>query len=315
MMRIKPFLFICSGFILAVQIAWGQPEQDCDAVFSTFDSLGIDVTDEMYRFQSLLVEEGYLDGSGKGFYRMFAELAENGEGGVKVSYDSLRVPDLSPSVNACVIQRIVSDHLETLFESRVNWGAMFNNPVTDSGQGDFTGSFQGFSQFVVLNMTEEDFDNEGVRLMFLGILYFTAEDKGSAPIAIGLPLMDDNAPGIEMLNSLEISIDADNRIAVGETAAGIGDVRSRVETFLLKPATGNDGQSGSKTPVRKGVRLKKEQETNYRTYLDTYNEIKAAWEAVWDELARKKTGKPFDELDEAAKSAVRALCPLVIIEE
>ncbi len=304
--------------ILAAQVAWGQPDQDCDAVFSKFAGLQIDVTDEMYRFQSLLVEAGYLDKSGNGFLKLFAKLAETGEISIRVPQDSLRIPDLSPSVSGCTVQKIAADHMESLLQSRVNWAAAFAGQPADSEPGDFTGAMKRIGQFVVWSMTEEDFDNEAVRLIFLCMLYFISEDNKGPAINLQPPGFDENEQGVALSDSLYVRIDENNILTIDGAVVGIGDVQSRVKAFLLKPIADENDQLGPKKAQQekqKGIRLKNERGTNYKTYLGAYNEIKAAWEDVWDELAQNKLGKPFDELDEAAKSDIRALCPLVIVEE
>ena len=76
--------------------------------------------------------------------------------------------------------------------------------------------------------------------------------------------------------------------------------------------------SGSKnlpsSPTKAVVSIQNDRGTNYESYLEVYNEIKAAYNELWDEAAQMKYQKSYEILDNKSKRSIRAEIPLVISE-
>ncbi len=70
----------------------------------------------------------------------------------------------------------------------------------------------------------------------------------------------------------------------------------------------------AETPKNAIVSLKNDRGTNYRTYLEVYNEVKAAYNELRDEMALKKYNKGYEEIDAEKQKEIRDEIPLVISE-
>jgi hypothetical protein len=71
----------------------------------------------------------------------------------------------------------------------------------------------------------------------------------------------------------------------------------------------------SEAPNKAIISLKNDRGTNYRTYLEVYNELKGAYYELWDELSRKKFGIPYsDDMPIAQQKVIKDEIPFVISE-
>lgn len=63
------------------------------------------------------------------------------------------------------------------------------------------------------------------------------------------------------------------------------------------------------------ISLKNDRGTNYETYLDVYNELKAAYNELWDEEAMATLGKHYSEdLPKEDRDKIKSKIPFVISE-
>jgi len=61
--------------------------------------------------------------------------------------------------------------------------------------------------------------------------------------------------------------------------------------------------------------LKNDRGTNYETYLAVYNELKGAYEELWDDLSQRRYGKPYaDDMPYAERKAIKTEIPMVLSE-
>ncbi|MEN0048013.1 MAG: biopolymer transporter ExbD, partial [Bacteroidota bacterium] len=68
-------------------------------------------------------------------------------------------------------------------------------------------------------------------------------------------------------------------------------------------------------PTKAIISLKNDRGTKYETYIEVYNELKAAYEELWDELAQRKFGQDYDdEMPKSMKKAIRTEIPFVLSE-
>ena len=70
----------------------------------------------------------------------------------------------------------------------------------------------------------------------------------------------------------------------------------------------------SEEPTKAIISIKNDRGTKYQTYLEVYNELKAAYNELWEEAAMAKHGKNLDELSNAQQKDIRNAIPLVISE-
>lgn len=112
-------------------------------------------------------------------------------------------------------------------------------------------------------------------------------------------------------NVLRILVNDQNQILIGGEMADVSDLRQRVKEFIMNP---DDDPELSISPQEAIVSLKNDRGTRYDVYLEVYNEIKAAYNELWDEEALSRFGKPYDDLAKAEKDQIKAAIPFVIVE-
>ena len=149
-------------------------------------------------------------------------------------------------------------------------------------------------------------------LIFFLVTTTIVEDKG---IMVKLPPWSEEEPDITKLktrNVFSVLVNAQNQLLVRGEQADIDDLRERAKEFIANPQNREDL---AEKPTKAIISLKNDRGTNYKTYLEVYNELKAAYSELWDELSRKKFGVPYDEdMPFAYKKAIRDEIPFVLSE-
>ena len=152
-------------------------------------------------------------------------------------------------------------------------------------------------------------------IAFLLLIFFlvttTIEmDKG---ILVKLPPWDstDVITSVADNNVLTVKLNAANQLMVEKQPAKIETLRGLTKIFIMNPAGRKDMPDSPKKAV---VSIQNDRGTAYSTYLEAYNEIRAAYNELWDEAAQKKFKRSYDLLGDKVKKSIRAEIPLVISE-
>lgn len=149
-------------------------------------------------------------------------------------------------------------------------------------------------------------------LIFFLVTTTIAEDKG---ILVKLPPWSDEEPDITKLkerNVYSVLVNAQNQLLVREEPMQIADLRENAKEFIMNPNKRPDLAEGPQNAI---ISLKNDRGTNYETYLAVYNELKGAYEELWDELALRRYGEEYsDEMPFAQRKAIRNEIPFVISE-
>jgi len=154
-------------------------------------------------------------------------------------------------------------------------------------------------------------------IAFLLLIFFLVttqivEDKG---IRVMLPPWSDEEPDITKLktrNVFSVLVNAQNQLLVRGEVTRIDELRERAKEFISNPRQMEDLAENPKKAI---ISLKNDRGTNYKTYLNVYNELKAAYNELWNEESQRMYGKPYsDELPIALRKAVRDKFPLVLSE-
>ncbi len=149
-------------------------------------------------------------------------------------------------------------------------------------------------------------------LIFFLVTTTIAEDKG---ILVKLPPWSDEEPDITKLkerNVFSVLVNAQNQLLVREEPARIGELRERAKEFITNPAKRPDLAEGPKNAI---ISLKNDRGTDYDTYLAVYNELKGAYDDLWDELSQRRYGQPYtEEMPFAQRKAIRDEIPMVLSE-
>lgn len=152
-------------------------------------------------------------------------------------------------------------------------------------------------------------------IAFLLLIFFLVtttiiEDQG---ITVKLPPWEEDpvSKQIDENNVLSVHINAENQLLVEKERTSVGQLREITKLFISNPS--NDPQKPP-SPKKAIVSIINDRGTSYATFLAVYNEIKAAYNELWEEAAREIFGKGYDQLSRAQQKRIREDIPLVISE-
>lgn len=153
-------------------------------------------------------------------------------------------------------------------------------------------------------------------IAFLLLIFFLVTttidvDKG---VLVKLPPWSEDEPDIQKLktrNVYSVLVNAQNQLLVRGELADITELRENAKEFIRNP---NKREDMAEAPNKAIISLKNDRGTKYKTYLEVYNELKAAYRELWDDEAKRKFGKEYDFLERAQQKKVRSEIPLVISE-
>ncbi|MBK7409021.1 MAG: biopolymer transporter ExbD [Saprospirales bacterium] len=148
-------------------------------------------------------------------------------------------------------------------------------------------------------------------LIFFLVTTTIAEDKG---ILVKLPPWSDQPADVQQFktrNVYSVLVNAQNQLLVRGQEMKISELRDKTKEFIANPTRREDL---SESPKRALISLKNDRGTNYRTYLEVYNELQAAYNELWEEAAFKRFNTSYEQLSNANKRTIRNEFPLVISE-
>jgi biopolymer transport protein ExbD len=118
-------------------------------------------------------------------------------------------------------------------------------------------------------------------------------------------------PKIERRNLFDISINSMDKIIIRNEDKQYTDIKE----LLIQFAT-NNGASPvySENPQVVVVSLKNDIGTSYTMYLNVYNEIKAAYNTIWNSAADKEYGRPYEQLTKDEQKIIFNKYPLTLSE-
>lgn len=166
-------------------------------------------------------------------------------------------------------------------------------------------------------MTNEINAGSMADIAFLLLIFFLVtttivEDKG---ITVKLPPWSDEEPDITKLkkrNVFSVLVNSQDQLLVRGELARVEELRERAKTFINNPLNLEDM---SEDPTKAIISLKNDRGTSYEAYLMVYNELKAAYSELWDELSRQRYGVPYSEdMPFAYKKTIREEIPFVLSE-
>lgn len=154
-------------------------------------------------------------------------------------------------------------------------------------------------------------------IAFLLLIFFLVttqivEDKG---ILVKLPPWSEVPPDPLKLvsrNVFAVLVNANNQLLVRGEPANVDELKDRAKEFIMNPTQREDL---SQAPTKAIISLKNDRGTNYQTYLEVYNELKAAYDELWDEESRRKYGLPYsEELPLEYRKEIKGKIPMVLSE-
>jgi len=112
-------------------------------------------------------------------------------------------------------------------------------------------------------------------------------------------------------NLLTIRINKANKLLVENEFVNIKKLKAQTKEFIMNPQNRNDMPS---SPDKAVVSIQNDRGTAYEAYLEVYNEIKAAYNELWDEASQQNYHENYERLNESSKKKIREKIPLVISE-
>ena len=125
------------------------------------------------------------------------------------------------------------------------------------------------------------------------------EDGGVPP----LPLPDRNV--------LTVKLNKENALLVESETMDISQLKEATKNFILNPTRSD---LLAKSPKQAVVSLQNDRETSYKAYIAVYNELKAAYEELWNNQSLKVYGKDYSLLTVGAQRNIRNQIPQIISE-
>jgi biopolymer transport protein ExbD len=149
-------------------------------------------------------------------------------------------------------------------------------------------------------------------LIFFLVTTTIVEDKG---ITVKLPPWSEEDPDITKLKSrnvFAVLVNAQNELLVRGESMEISMLREKAKEFILNPTKREDL---AERPTKALITLKNDRGTNYETYVNVYNELKAAYDELWDEMCQRKYGVNYSEdLPLAWRKSIKDEIPMVLSE-
>jgi len=138
-------------------------------------------------------------------------------------------------------------------------------------------------------------------LIFFLVVTTIDVDKG---ITVKLPPWCEENCSIDVLDDrvLSIKVNYKDELLVEGDEKQVSELRETAKLYIA--------EKGKETIIS----LQNDRSTSYDTYLSVYNELKAAFNEVWDEEALTVFGALYEDLNAASKKEIRTKYPLVISE-
>ncbi len=135
------------------------------------------------------------------------------------------------------------------------------------------------------------------------------------------PDVNEPPPPIKQKNLFTVLVNANDQLLVEDEYADIEDLRLLAKKFLDNNGDGTcnycqgaKDPTSSDNPNKAIISLQNDRRTSYKVYIAVQNELVGAINELRDELAEKKFGKPYDELNEEDQKEVSKAYPQKISE-
>lgn len=148
-------------------------------------------------------------------------------------------------------------------------------------------------------------------LIFFLVTTTIVSDKG---VLVKLPPWSAEPPDLMKLktrNVYSVLVNANNQLLVRGEPMDVKTLKDNAKEFIMNPQR---LENMSEAPTKAIISLKNDRGTKYGTYLEVYNELKAAYNELRNEEANKRHGKDYEFCTSDQRRAIRNDIPLVISE-
>src|SRR6056297_3626524 len=128
---------------------------------------------------------------------------------------------------------------------------------------------------------------------------------------------------IKERNVFEVLINSNDQLLVEGEGMSISNLREAAKEFIANPRNESDLPEMEvkevpffgETECTKGIiSLQNDRGTSYEMYIKVQNELTAAYNELHDELAMRKFGKKYSELEKEKQDAIDDIYPMIISE-
>jgi len=151
-------------------------------------------------------------------------------------------------------------------------------------------------------------------IAFLLLIFFLVTttidiDKG---IQIKLPPFEKYPPPpVPPKNILVVKINAMDELLVEGEESVLENLKEKTIAFISNPEQRKDLPSKPKNAI---ISLQHDRATSYGNYISVYNELKAAYNELWEEQSQSMYNKSFKSLKDDQIAEVKVIIPFVISE-
>ncbi len=148
-------------------------------------------------------------------------------------------------------------------------------------------------------------------LIFFLVTTTIVEDKG---VLVKLPVWSEEPPENLKLNSrnvFSVLVNAQNELLVRGEPVKIRELKEKTKEFITNPGNREDLAESPKNAI---ISLKNDRGTKYKTYLEVYNELMAAYNELRNDLALKKFNTQYEFLPRSQRLEINQEIPLVLSE-
>jgi len=151
-------------------------------------------------------------------------------------------------------------------------------------------------------------------IAFLLLVFFLVTttidvEKG---IRVRLPPMQYVPPPVVLSrNIFSVKINFNDELMVRGEFTKVKNLKDEAKKFIMNPL---GDPTLSTAPNQAVISLQNDRSTSYNVYITVYNELKAAYNELWEKTAQELYDQHFDELSRSKKKAIQNKIPLVISE-
>jgi biopolymer transport protein ExbD len=154
-------------------------------------------------------------------------------------------------------------------------------------------------------------------IAFLLLIFFlvTTTIQTDSGLSVLLPPYVEVPPPPEKKNKrnvFAVQINGNNQLLVrGRPLSDIREIKTQLKTFIMNKGKDPNASDSPKLAV---VSLLNDNGTSYEAYVGVYDQLKAAYNELWEESAQSKYGRSYEDLDRKERQSIRSEIPLVISE-
>lgn len=155
-------------------------------------------------------------------------------------------------------------------------------------------------------------------IAFLLLIFFLVTTTMDVDTGIGLvlpPKPDENVkpPPIKERNLLKILVNQQGLVLVNDMPSSVDDVKQKVLEFVDNVNRGA-AENLSESPEKAVVSLKTDRATPYSLYIAMLDQVRGAYNELWDALSMRQYGVKYLQLDNDRKAEIRKIYPQNISE-